>query len=121
MWDKDYKVVEGIVKKVGSHQFEIDFDKLAVLTKNHETFIDKVRAEFDRTNGHFEKVVVFIDEKISQFGPDKGEKKTLICIAVDNSDTYISLLGCDVNHEKHPFIFEFSQNKTFVCMMSKLL
>ena len=121
MREKNYTEVKGIVKKLGINQFEIDFNKLSLLTKNHEKFMEKVKTNLHENNGSFEKIVVFIEESKSLLGKDKGEEKTYIYIVFDHHDTYIRLFGCDIDHENYPFIFEFSQNKTFVSLMAELL
>lgn len=121
MWNRNYKKVKGIVTKTGYNEFKIDFDKLSEMTNHYQKFIEKVKANFEEREGDFDNVVVYIDEQVDEWGPRKGEKVTKIYVAFDHGNIYIRLLGCDVNHEKYPHIFEFSQNKIFVSMMAELL
>lgn len=124
MRNKSYKKLDGIVTREGSKYspvFDIDFDKLSEVTNHHEEFLNKVKTNYSKYNDSFNNVVAFIDEEVHTFGPQKGDKVVRVFMVFDHHDTYIRLFGCDINHEKHPYIFELSQNKTFVSMMSDLL
>lgn len=120
MWRKDYKQINGIVKRTGHDHFRIDFNKLSALVNGYEEFIEKVKANFEQHEGRFNKIAVFLDETPLSEGA-KGEVSTQVFVVFDHHDTYITLLGCNADYEKYPFIFNFSQNKTFVSMMSEVL
>ncbi|WHY76261.1 hypothetical protein QNH20_19350 [Neobacillus sp. WH10] len=124
MWNQNYEKVKGIVTKTGSKylpKFEIDFDKLSQMTNHYDKFIEMVKEKFEKDKDSFRNIVVYREKEVHRWGPQKGEMVETIFVAFDHHDTYITLLGCNVEHERFPFIHEFSQNKMFVSMMSKLL
>lgn len=124
MWSKNYKKVSGIVTKKGSKhlpEFEFNFEKLAEMTNHYEAFIEKVKANYEKEGTRFMNIAVFTDERIPSAGERREEKVKTIYVVFDHFDTYISLFGCDYEHEKYSHIFEFSLNKQFVSMMADLL
>lgn len=124
MWNKNYTKVNGVVTKKGSKyhpDFEIDFKKLAEMTNHYDKFLEKVRGNYEKDKDYFRNIEVYLNEEVHTFGPQKGETVTEVFVVFDHHDTFIRLCGCNVEHEKFPFIFEFSQNKIFVSMMSELL
>jgi hypothetical protein len=115
MWNKDYKEVKEVITKKGSKwfpEFEIDFNKLAELTNNYEEFLTKVKENYEEHKDSFHNITVY---------RDVTDTKECVYVVFDHHDTYVRLYGCDKNYEKHPFIWEFSQNKTFVSMMANSL
>lgn len=120
MWSKNYKEINGIVKRTGHHQFKIDFNKLSALVNGYEEFMEKVKTNFEERDGRFTRIAVFLDETPLNEGA-KGEVSTQVFVVFNHQDTYITLLGCNADYEKYPFIFNFSQNKMFVSMMSEVL
>lgn len=125
MWHNNYKKVNGVVTKKGlkySPHYEIDFNKLAEITNHYDKFIEIIKENYEEgKDGGFRNIVVYRDERVHSYGHQKGENVVNIYVAFDHHDTYIRLFGCNIDHEKFPYIHEFSQNKIFVSMMSKLL
>lgn len=124
MWNKDYKKVNGIVSIKGAKyfpEFEIDFDKLSEVTNHYNVFIDTVRENYENHKDSFKNIVVYRTEEVPAFGTQEGKIEERIFVVFDHHDTFIRLFGCNTNHVEFPYIHEFSQNKSFVSMMSKLL
>lgn len=124
MWCKNYNEVSGIVTKAEDkhlHDFEMDFEKLSKLANNSK-FIEKVKKTYEEDKDSFKNIVVYQMDEIHKFGPRKGENVNTLFVVFDHHNTYISLFGVETNSNKeNPYIFEFSQNKTFVSIMSELL
>lgn len=124
MWYKSYKKVDGIVIKTGPNydpKFEFNFEKLAEITNHYDAFIEKVKATYEKDGATFMDIAVFIDEEPPYAGELREGTITKIYVVFDHSAPYISLFGCDSEHEKYPRIYELSYNKKLVSMMADLL
>lgn len=98
--------------------WSINFDELSRITNNHPEFLASVKEFAEKDLQFVDNAQVHRTIYIERDGQPEQEH---ISIVFDVCDIYIKIFSCTTDHEKYPYVFKESFNKSYVWSMSTML